>query len=437
VRSGQARARVGAVGRDRAFARLLTDALERADRASPRLRTLDRIAPAFALLVVVIAVVLGVFGGQSPANTLVAGLAAGLSVLVPPARRLAVRDQLAGIIEACRNGVAFRDAEAFVRAASVRTAVFCLRGTLVTASPDTCDVEPIGNNEAATVIALAAGAELGVTHALAAAIQQAARARTLRPLDVRNVSHEPGFGLRGELPNGDEVIVGSRALALRAHVPTAENEERLLELEATGRDVVVVARAGRMIGILTFQYPLRQGALAAVQRLHDIEIDPVLLGGAPRGRLEAIGKAVDIEHVRPEVAPRERGTEVKRIAQSGGPVAVIGRAQHDAIALGAAEVPIALGEAGASPDTPAIALSHEQLVPAVDVLALAQATRARVAATLSVGLAPAVLAALPVAFGLIRPSYAPLAALAASIALGVRDLVAAALPEGGRMEDNR
>ncbi|MEO7094739.1 MAG: hypothetical protein ABI175_15890, partial [Polyangiales bacterium] len=140
--------------------------------------------------------------------------------------------------------------------------------------------------------------------------------------------------------------------------------------------------------------------------------------------------------VRPEIAARDRGAEVKRIAQSGGPVAVIGRPSLDGPALAAAEVPIALGEAGAAPDAPAVSLAHDHLVPAVDVLALAQATRARVSATIAVGLAPVALAALPVAFALIRPTYAPLAALAATIALGVRDLVAAALPEGGRMEDN-
>ncbi|MGZ3478167.1 MAG: hypothetical protein ACXVCJ_26960, partial [Polyangiales bacterium] len=84
-----------------------------------------------------------------------------------------------------------------------------------------------------------------------------------------------------------------------------------------------------------------------------------------------------------------------------------------------------------------VALAHDQLVTAASVLALSQATRARVSATLMVGLAPVVLAALPVAFGLVRATWAPLAALAAAVALGVRDLVAAALPEGARNDDNR
>ena len=436
VREGTATARVVAVGRDRAFARFLGDALERASHASPRLRIADRVAPLAAIAIAAASIALGVLGSGHVGSLLVAGVAAALSILVPPARRLAVRDHLAGVVEACRRGAAFRDADAFAQAASVRTAIFCLRGTLVAAAPDSCDVEPIGANVAADVIALAAGAELGLQHPVALAIVRGAQARSARPIDVRSVAFEPGLGVRGELASGAAVLVGSRALCLRAHVPTAEHEARITELEATGRDVVIVARDHKAIGLITLQSPLRGGSLASVQRLHDLEVDPVILGGATRGRLEAIGRAVDVEHVRPELLTRERAAEVKRIAQSAGPVAVIGRPSFDAAALGAADLAIALADAGDGPDAPAVALAHDQLVHAVDVLALAQATRARISATLSVGFAPVAIAALPVAFGLIRPMYAPLAALAATIALGVRDLVAAALPEGGRMDDN-
>jgi P-type E1-E2 ATPase len=429
--------RVIAVGRDRAFARLLTDALEiTPEGRSSLVRALEGAPLLAAAIVFVLAASVGVLGASGRLASIIAGVAAAVSIVVPPARRFAFRDRLAGVVRACRNGAAIRDAESFARAAAVRTAVVCMRGTIVAATPDTCDVEPLGNTKVEDVLSLAAGAELAAQHPIAQAIQRAAQSRNVRPADVRNAVFEPGLGVSGELASGAEVIVGSRALAFRAHVPTAEHEKRISELEITGRDVVIVARDGRAIGLVALQSPLRHGALASMQRLHDVEVEPVLLGGGTRGRLEAIGKAIDLEHVRPEIPARDRGAEVRRIAQSAGLVAVVGRRALDGTALAAADLAIALGEAGAAPDRPAIALAHDQLVAAVDVLALAQATRARAAATLAVGLVPVVAAALPVAFGLVRPTFAPLAALAATVALGVRDLVAAALPEGGRMEDN-
>lgn len=445
VREGAARVKISATGHNRAFVRLLVDALTRADRASPGLRTLDGSAPWLIGAVVVVAIAIGVLSRGRIGPTLVAGVAAGASILVTPARRLAVREQLRGIVEACRNGAAFRDADAFARAGSVRTAIFCSRGTLLATSPEACEIEEIGALASATdVLALAAGAERSVDHPIARALVRTASARGARLVDVRNLVFLPGLGVRGELASGQSVVVGGRELCLREHVPTAEHEARIDELERTGREVLLVARAGRLIGLVAMQYPLRAGALAAVQRIEDVEVEPVLLSGGARARLEAIGKALGVEHVRPEVLPDGRAAEVKRIAQSGGPVAVLGRMPVDAAALGAATVAIALDDAGTHAEAreegrapSSIALVHDKLVPAVDVLALAQATRARVGATLVVGLAPVALAALPVAFGLVRPSWAPLAALAATVALGVRELVAAALPEGGHFEETR
>ena len=443
VREGAARVVVTAIGRSRAFARLLGDAIERSDRASPSVRTLDRAAPIVAGLVVATAVVLGLVTRGRLGPTVVAGFAAAAAILIPPARRLAVREQLRGIVDACRRGAAFHDADAFVRAGTVNTAIFCGRGTLHVVDPDATDVEEIsGRATAADVLALAAGAERGIDHPIAQAIVRAAASRGVRPIDVRNANSENGVGVRAELVGGHEVIVGGRELCLRAHVPTAEHEPRIVELEEAGREVILVARGGRVLGLIALQYPLRVGALAAVQRIEDIEVEPVILGGGARARLEAIGRAVGITHVRPEILPGERGTEVRRIAQSGGPVAVIGRMNRDAPALSAADVAIALDDAGSAPDAredggaaASIALVHDRLVAAVDVLVLARATRARVAATLLVGLLPVALAALPVAFGLVRPAWAPLAALAATLGLGVRELVAAALPEGGDLDD--
>jgi Cu+-exporting ATPase len=435
---GEASARVTATGRDRAFARLVYEAIDHAARGAPHLGILHTIVPYAAFVVTLVAVALGAFSRSKLGPMTVAAFAAGTAILIPPSRRLAIRDQLGAIVAACRRGAAFRDADAFARASAVRTAIFCVRGTVVTKGPDACDVEVAGDARRATatdVLALAAGAELAVAHPIGSAIVRAAQARQVRPVDVRNVSYEPGLGIRGELSSGVEVVVGGRALCLSAHVPTAEHEARIGELERNGRDVVIVARDGRVLGLVALHSPLSAGIVAAVQRLHDLEIDPVLLGGGSRGRLEAIGRAIDVEHVRPEVLPRERGAEVKRIAQSGGPVTVVGRPSTDAQALAAADVAVALGEAGAMPEPYAIALVHDHLPTAVDVLALAQTARARVTATMAVGLAPVVLAALPVAFGLVRPTLAPLAALAATIALAVRDIVAAALPEGGRGDE--
>jgi cation transport ATPase len=436
VREGEATVRVLSIGRGRAFARLLTEALERSDHGAPAVRTLHWLAPIVAATLVAFAIALALLSRGRVGPTAAAAMAAVASLMIPPARRLAIRDQLQGIVESVRRGAAFRDAEAFGLASRVRSAIFVVGGTLLSSEPDACDVESLGELAPIDVLAFAAAALGKVDDPRSRAIRTAASARGARPPEVRNASFLPGLGAIAELGSGRTVVVGGRSLCFSQHVPTAEHEARIGELERAGRDVILVAHDGRIIGLLALQMPLRSGALGAISRLHDLEIEPVLLGGAARDRLVAIGQAVDVENVRAEVAPEARAEEVRRVAESGGPVAVIGRGDDDRETLEAADVSIALLDAGSTPEPAAIALAHEQLVPAIDVLALAQATRAKVAATLAVGLSPVLLAALPVAFGLVRATYAPLAAIAATLALAVRDLVAAALPEGATAEDD-
>jgi P-type E1-E2 ATPase len=148
---------------------------------------------------------------------------------------------------------------------------------------------------------------------------------------------------------------------------------------------VLVALGGHLVGLLGLQDGLRAGARAAVQHLLDANIEPVLLTGEARKSGEALGRTIDIEHLRPEVLPLERGREVERLKSGGAQVAVIGRSPTDEIALSAASVSIALPSVG----TPN--LDHDVEIATNEVqraaLALSLARQCRTKALYSIGIA--------------------------------------------------
>src|SRR4030095_6907097 len=109
-----------------------------------------------------------------------------------------------------------------------------------------------------------------------------------------------------------------------------------------------VALGGRLIGVLGLQDGLRPGARAAVQHLLDVGLEPVLLSGDSRETCEALGRTLDIDHIRPEVPPTERGDEVRRLEEGGAVVAAVGRSPGDDGVLSAAKVAVALGAAGST-----------------------------------------------------------------------------------------
>jgi P-type E1-E2 ATPase len=221
----------------------------------------------------------------------------------------------------------------------------------------------------------------------------------------------PGLGVTAITSGGEDLCVGNRALLLEKRISIAASEDRIAELEALGRTVVLVAVGSRLVGIMGLQDGLRPGARAAVQHLLDAQIEPVLMSGDARETCEAIGRSLDIDHIRPEVLPSDRSAEVKRLIEAGTSVAVLGHAGVDDGALGAADVSVALGAAGSPPGDFAISLASEDVRDAALSLALAHRTRLEARTGLALAVVPACVGTVAISFGVLPQAYAPIAAL--------------------------
>ncbi|HEY8430271.1 MAG TPA: HAD family hydrolase, partial [Sandaracinaceae bacterium] len=225
-------------------------------------------------------------------------------------------------------------------------------------------------------------------------------------------------------PAGQELVVGNRALLLAEGVSVAVADAEAARAEERGHTVVFVGLEGRVRAIISLRDEDRLGARAAVQRLIDLGIEVVLVSGDHRGTVEALARHLDIGHVKAELLPDERGAEVRRLRETGGLVAAIGRAGHDDPALGAADVQVVLGAAGASESERAVASTSEDVRDAAAALWLARAARrAAWRGTTAAALGGAFLVALS-AGGVVAP------AVAAVLALGID---AYALPSAARL----
>jgi cation transport ATPase len=328
-----------------------------------------------------------------------------------------------GVIEAQRRGVVYKNAAAFDAAARADVAVVCARGTILLGEPEIVAVESVGRlgksasvgPDEQRVLSLAAGAELASTDAFALAILHACRAQGLRPDSVRSALVHPGLGVTALAPSGDKVIVGSRAFLLKEKVSIAIADARSSELEAEGRSVSLVALGGRVVGLLALQDGLRPGARAAVQKLHDARIEPVLLSGEARETCETIARALDIEHVRPEIMPMDRGAEVRALAEGGRIVAALGHPASDDGALGAADVAVAMMAAGSAPGEWGVVLASDDVRDAALALSIPRSCRDRARAVLFVGLIVEAVCLVGIAFGVAPPMLAPIAAVLAAI----------------------
>lgn len=420
VAEGRLRAVVGWAGHDRLWMRLTNDPRRRADLVAPMALLGRRVAERGAPIAAVAAALVAFAANADVLYILLAAAATHAALSNPAITQSGALYVMRAVLRALRRGIAFRTADALERASRVTGVAFCARGTLLLGEPELVSIEPFSGFDPTRVLALVAGAESHATHPLAAAILRAARARAVRPDAVRSPTVVPGLGVTAFASTGEELVVGSRALMLRERVAVAKAESKIADLEMMGRQVLFVALAGRLVGIVGLQDGLRPGARAAVQHLLDVSVEPVLLSGDARETSEALGRALDIAHVRPEVLPRERGDEIRRIAETGMLVAVVGRSPVDDIALGAADLSIALRSAGTSTAEWGVLLASDDVRDAALAVRLAHGARRDVRLGLLLSATPAVLGTVAVLFSLAPLAAAPLGALIGALITALR-----------------
>ncbi|XXT19938.1 HAD-IC family P-type ATPase [Sorangium sp. So ce429] len=399
-------------GGDRAVARVLLDARRRADALAPIAQASRALTERWAIGAAAIGALSAFVAGRAPVEVAMtaASVLAALSTAITAS--IASVHVSRGILLGLRRGIVYKSADAWDRAGRVSVAVFCARGTLLLGEPELAELEATGQKlTPSDVLALAAGAERTEEHPVATAIVRAARVRGLRPDGVRNPNFHPGLGVTAVNSSGEELCVGNRALMLEQRISIAAAESRVAELEALGRTVVLVAVGARLVGLIGLQDGLRPGARAAIQHLLDAQIEPVLMSGDARETCEAIGRSLDIDHIRPEILPADRGAEVRRLIDAGTSVAVLGHGGVDDAALGAADVSVALGAAGSAPADFSVVLASDDVRDAALSLALAHRTRLEARVGLALSVAPALVGAAVISAFVLPPAYAPIASL--------------------------
>jgi Cu+-exporting ATPase len=431
VVSGSLRVTTAWTGNDRAFRKLTTE-VGAVEQNAPAVRLAAQILERSSVGVALFVGIGAYLTHAGVAESLGAAAAAGGAIAALAIVRAVADLHAAGHLASLARGIVYKDANAFERAGRADIAVVCAHGTLLLGDPEIVVLESMLEGEGpGRILSLAAGAYSAAGESLAASLLRGARARGERAEDARSAIAHAGLGVSALSASGEKLLVGSRAFLLQEKVSVARADARVSELEAEGRNVLLVALDQRLVGIAALQDGLRPGAQGAIRHLHDARIEPVLLAGDARETCETVARALDLDHIRPEVLPADRAAEVRALGEGGHIVAVIGRPKDDDAALGAADVAIALGAAGSSPGEWTASLASEDVRDAALALALARRVHERSRMAMIAGLVPAGAGLLAIAFALTPLWVAAAAAFVGSI-LAERVAAAGALAQKTR-----
>jgi Cu+-exporting ATPase len=273
-------------------------------------------------------------------------LFAGIAVLViacPCALGLATPTALmVGSGLGAENGVLIRRGAAIQAFKDVTTIVLDKTGTVTTGRPAVTDVVVQNGISEDELVRLAAAAEQGSEHPLAAAVTAFAVERGMVLPPAGAFRARTGMGIEAEV-KGRRVLVGKAALLTEAGISVEAAAPRAEELEQKARTVLYVADADRLAGLLAVADTVKPDSRKAIEALKNFGLEPVIITGDNERTARAIAGEVGVSRVIAGVMPAGKAEEIRRLQERGERVAMVGDGINDAPALAQAEVGIAIG----------------------------------------------------------------------------------------------
>nr|WP_232711551.1 heavy metal translocating P-type ATPase [Microbacterium lacus] len=240
---------------------------------------------------------------------------------------------------AARGGVLIKDRLALESMRTIDAVLFDKTGTLTKGEPTITDVQTVGDVEPDTVLRLAAAAEADSEHPLAKAIVRAAQDRGLAVPRASGFHSSPAVGVTATV-EGTKIRVGGPALlteAAASEIPAADT------WRDEGAIILHVMQNGAVIGGLRLADEIRPESREAVEALHALGVEVVMITGDADAVARTVAGELGIDRYFAGVRPEDKSAKVAELQHGGRKVAMVGDGVNDAPALAQADVGVAIG----------------------------------------------------------------------------------------------
>lgn len=257
------------------------------------------------------------------------GLATPISIMVGTGR---------GALE----GVLIKNAEALEIMEKIDTVVVDKTGTLTVGKPQVTAITNLNNFNENEILKFAAAIEQNSEHPLSEAIIKKAKENTIDILEVENFKYITGKGVIGKIDT-KIIALGNLKLMQDLNINLEDSEQKANDLRENGQTVIFIAINNILAGLISIADPIKSSTKEAIDNLHSLGINVVMLTGDNEITAKAVAKKLSIKQVYSDVLPEDKLSVIKDLQAQGKIVAMAGDGVNDAPALTAANVGIAMG----------------------------------------------------------------------------------------------
>ncbi len=274
---------------------------------------------------------------------------------------------LVGTGRGASMGVLFKNAQALEQLHSIDTVVLDKTGTLTKGAPVLTDVLTNGVTET-ELLSVAKTLEAQSEHPFAKAILAYSAGETG---EISAYETLPGQGVCGIIE--ETKYYGGNGKLMESLGISVPNYDELKLLGKT--PLYFASEQGTYIGAIVVADVLKDDSVQAIQIMHKMGLQVVMLTGDNENTAKAIGDKAGIKHRFAGVLPAEKSGIVKKLQGEGKRVLMVGDGINDAPALVTADVGMAIG-AGTdiAMESADVVLMNNSLTGVSDGIALSKAT---------------------------------------------------------------
>ena len=342
------------IGKETALAQIVK-LVEQAQASKAPIQNLaDKISAIFVPVVIGIAIITFIawyffvpLGPNADVSLFTRALIKTVAVLViacPCAMGLATPTAvMVGTGKGAELGILIKKSESLERAGEITTVVLDKTGTITRGQPAVTKISLYDfNGNEDELIRLAASVEKGSEHPLGEAVTAEANARELALSEPLGFSAIAGYGVKAEVED-QKILVGNRRLLENNDIDLTAAHDDLESLEESANTGLLVAVDHRLAGVISVADTIKEGSQKAIESLHEMGLEVVMVTGDNQRTARAIGQQVGVDTVLAEVLPGDKVARVKELQSQGHVVAMVGDGINDAPALAQADIGIAIG----------------------------------------------------------------------------------------------
>lgn len=375
-KNGTLKIRATKVGKDTVIAQIIKLVEDAQSSKAPIARLADVISGYFVPVVILIAVISAIawyflsdsftFALRIFITVLVIACPCALGLATPTAVMVATG-------KGAEHGILIKRSEALETLHKVTTIVFDKTGTITEGKPKVTDIIPANGWERERLLQIVASAERLSEHPLGEAIVAAAKEKNLQLHEASQFEAISGHGIEAVV-DGQKILVGNEKLMQDKGVEIGF----LLDVEKLSQQAktpMFVAINGKFAGIIAVSDLIKTNAKRAIELLHNMGIEVVMITGDNSKTANAIAQLVGIEKVLANVLPQDKANKVKELQKQGKKIAMVGDGINDAPALAQADVGIAVASGtDVAAEAADVVLMKDDILDVVNAILLGKKT---------------------------------------------------------------